>query len=93
MSCDSPSIKVCEQNRKGAFPKHPQSNTQLVRYLGLNDLEVKTVAQKNATPTKDQAQVIDRNGLKPALWSVVKELQYSMIIKHRITGEFKVIEK
>lgn len=51
------------------------------------------MAQKNATPTKEQSQILNRNGLKPALWTVVKELQHSMIVKHRITGEFKVISK
>lgn len=51
------------------------------------------MAQKNATPTKEQSKVLNRNGLKPALWTIVKELTHSMIVKQRITGEFKVISK
>lgn len=51
------------------------------------------MAQKNATPSKAQAEAIKRNKLNPALYVVVKELTHSMIIKHRITGEFKVIDK
>jgi hypothetical protein len=51
------------------------------------------VPQKNAPPTKDQARVLEKNGLKALLWVVVKELPGSMIVKHRITGEFKVISK
>lgn len=46
------------------------------------------MAQKNATPSKAQAEAIKRNKLNPALYVVVKELTHSMIIKHRITGEF-----
>ena len=51
------------------------------------------MAQKNATPSKDQAKILGKNGLKAVLWVVVKELPGSMIVKHRITGEFKVISK
>lgn len=31
--------------------------------------------------------------LDPKLYTVVKELGHSMIVKHRITDEFKVIDK
>ena len=51
------------------------------------------MAQKNATPTKEQKEVLARNGLKEMCWVVVKDLQSSMIVKHRITGEFKVLDK
>lgn len=51
------------------------------------------MAQKNATPTKEQAEILARHGLKAACWVVIKDLPGSMIVKHRITGEFKVIEK
>lgn len=51
------------------------------------------MAQKNATPTKAQQEVMKQNGLQPHLFTVVKELEFSMIVKHRITGEFKVINK
>lgn len=51
------------------------------------------MAQKNATPSKAQAEVLKRNGLQPLTWTVVKELTNSMIVRNRITGEFKVINK
>lgn len=51
------------------------------------------MAQKNATPSKDQAKILEKHGLKALLWVVVKELPGSMIVKHRVTGEFKVISK
>lgn len=51
------------------------------------------MAQKNATPRKRQLEIIKRNKLNPALFVVIKELEYSMIVKHRLTGEIKVIEK
>ena len=51
------------------------------------------MAQKNATPLKRQLEVIKRNNLNPALYVVIKELDNTLILKHRITGEVKVIEK
>ena len=51
------------------------------------------MAQKNATPNKEQASAIERQGLRKAFWVVVKEFEFSMIIKNRVTGEFKVIQK
>lgn len=51
------------------------------------------MAQKNATPTKEQAQVLARHGLQAFMWVVVKDFPGSMIVKHRITGEFKHIRK
>ena len=51
------------------------------------------MAQKNASPSKAQAEVIKRNGLNALTWVVIKELNHSMIVKHRITGEIKVIDK
>ena len=51
------------------------------------------MAQKNATPTKEQAEVLKRHGLNPAFWVVVKDLPNSLIIKKRAVGDFKVINK
>lgn len=51
------------------------------------------MAQKNASPSKSQAEVIKRNGLNALTWVVIKDLNNSMIVKHRITGEVKVIDK
>lgn len=49
--------------------------------------------QKNATPTKAQQEVLRKNGLNAISWVVVKELNKSMIVKHRFTGGFKMIDK
>lgn len=51
------------------------------------------MAQKNATPTKAQGEILERNGLSRHLWTVMKDLNHSMIVRHRITGEVKVIDK
>ena len=51
------------------------------------------MAQKNATPNKAQQEVLKRNGLNVLTWLVIKDLNHSMIVKHRITGEIKVIDK
>ena len=51
------------------------------------------MAQKNATPTKAQAEALKQAGLAPIAWAVVRELPHSLIVKHRVNGEFKVIDK
>ena len=51
------------------------------------------MAQKNASPSKAQAETIQRNGLNKLTWVVIKELDHKLIVKHRITGEVKVIGK
>lgn len=51
------------------------------------------MAQKNAMPSEAQAEVLKEHGLRPQLYTVVKEFPNSTIVKHRITGEFKVLEK
>lgn len=51
------------------------------------------MAQKNATPSKEQQEAIKKNGLQPLCWTVLQNLSHSMIIRHRVTGEVKVIAK
>ena len=51
------------------------------------------MAQKNASPNKIQAEILKRNGLNKLTWVVIRDLNHSMIVKHRITGEIKVIDK
>lgn len=51
------------------------------------------MAQKNATPTREQKAIMEKRGLKSAFWVVVNETPMSLIVKQRITGEFKVIAK
>lgn len=49
--------------------------------------------QKNATPTKEQVEILRRNYLDPVKYVVVKDLTYSLIVKNRETGEFDNIKK
>lgn len=51
------------------------------------------MAQKNATPNKAQTETLKRHGLAPIAWTVIRDLPHSLIVKHRVTGEFKVIDK
>lgn len=51
------------------------------------------MAQKNATPTKEQIALLKQAGLSVLNWVVVKEFANSMIVRCRVTGEFKMIEK
>ena len=51
------------------------------------------MAQKNATPTKEQTVLLKQAGLSVLNWVVVKEFANSVIVKCRVTGEFKLIEK
>lgn len=51
------------------------------------------MAQKNATPNSKQAETLKKHKLNKLEWVVVKDLPHSLIVKHRVTGEFKVIEK
>lgn len=51
------------------------------------------MAQKNASPTKAQQEVIKSNGLRPCEWTVIKDLNHTMIIRNRQTNEVKLIEK
>lgn len=51
------------------------------------------MGKRHEVPTKEQAEILKRNGLLPLSWVIVEEFEHSMIIKHRVTGEFKVIEK
>ena len=51
------------------------------------------MAQKNATPSKEQQAVMKCNNLEPLCWTVLQDLNHSMIVRHRITGDVKVIDK
>lgn len=51
------------------------------------------MAQKNATPTREQAKVLEKHGLSPLSWVVVKEFPSSMIVKNRFGDEIKHIRK
>lgn len=49
--------------------------------------------QKRTDPTKAQAECIRRAGLCPHEFTVIRELAYSLFIRHRFTGEIKMISK
>ena len=49
--------------------------------------------QKNATPTKEQQQIMKANGFNPFAWAVEKDKPKYLIIRHRFTGEFKAVAK
>lgn len=51
------------------------------------------MAQKNATPTKEQKESILKAGMNPLAWTVMKELTRRLIIRHRLTGKVRVIDK
>ena len=51
------------------------------------------MAKKNATPSKEQVEILKRNGLNTLCWIVVQDLPNSMIVRHRVTGEFRMIDK
>ena len=49
--------------------------------------------QKNASPTKEQADAMKKIGMNPMFWVVIRDLHKSMIVRQRITGEVKLVEK
>lgn len=51
------------------------------------------VSKKNAIPTKEQQEVLKKNGLRPYEWTVVKDLRNTMIVRNRHTNDVKMIEK
>lgn len=51
------------------------------------------MAQKNATPNKEQKAVLARYGLKDMCWVVIQDFPHGMIVRHRITGEVKMLDK
>ena len=44
-------------------------------------------------PTLDQKKVIARDGLNPRDWLVLREMEYSMILVHRSSGESRIVVK
>ena len=49
--------------------------------------------QKRTDPNKAQAEYIRRAGFVPHEFTVIKELAYSLFIRHRVTGEVKMVSK
>ncbi|MCQ2439461.1 MAG: hypothetical protein MJ074_06840 [Oscillospiraceae bacterium] len=44
-------------------------------------------------PTVAQCRALEKNGLDHRAWLIERDLQHSMIVVHRETGERKVVEK
>ena len=52
------------------------------------------MAQKKDKPlTHNQIAVLKREKLIPSCWKVLQDLNHSMIVCHKITGEVKVLNK
>lgn len=51
------------------------------------------MTKKKKEPSKEQNAIIKQAGLNPLCWVVLQDLNNSMIVRHRITGECKVIDK
>lgn len=51
------------------------------------------MAQKNATPNKAQQEILKKNDLNPLCWVVQQDGIHTMIVRHRVTGEVKLINK
>ena len=49
--------------------------------------------QKNATPSKEQQRILKSRGLNPYAWVVEKDKEKYLIIKNRLTGEFRTVGK
>lgn len=51
------------------------------------------MTKKKKAPNNEQNEVIKRAGLNPLCWEVLQDLNHSMIVKHKVTGEVKLIDK
>lgn len=51
------------------------------------------MAQKKATPNREQMEIIRRAGYNPMDWTVANENQYVMIIANRNGRDFQTILK
>ena len=51
------------------------------------------MTKKKKVPYNWKDEAIKRAGLNPLCWAVLEELDDKLIVKHKITGEVKVISK
>ena len=47
----------------------------------------------NVATIKEALCIIKRNGLNPALYVVIGDCEHHLIVKHRITGTVKTLDK
>lgn len=50
------------------------------------------MAKKN-TMTTEQKMLLGEKGLIPSMWEIRQDLPSSLIIRNKITGEFRLIDK
>ena len=48
---------------------------------------------KNKEMTPKQKRILADKGMIPSMWEVRQDLPKSMIIRNKITGEFRLIDK
>ena len=48
---------------------------------------------KKKEMTQEQKMLLGEKGLIPSMWEVRQDLPKSMIIRNKITGEFRLIDK
>lgn len=51
------------------------------------------MVQKNASPTREQRQIMERHGLKPKWRIVMRNLNHNLSVRNKLTGEVKYLEK
>lgn len=51
------------------------------------------MAQKNATPSREQQASLKKAGLDPLYWVVTREFPSQLIVNQRFTGEWRLIDK
>ena len=48
---------------------------------------------RGKAPTRKQKECLNRNGLDPSAYVVLRDMLYTIVIQHRETGEIQVAEK
>lgn len=51
------------------------------------------MATKNDIPTEDQKKILQKHGLPHYLWTVMNDFGHDLMVRHRITGEVRLIRK
>lgn len=51
------------------------------------------MTKKTKLPTKEQQAALKKNHLHLVTWQVLEDREAHLIVKHRITGEVRVISK
>ena len=55
--------------------------------------EAAPVKKRPKLPTRAQQEVLKNHGLSYVTWEVIQDMPSSLIIRHRITKEMKVVAK